>query len=861
MEPTQADRQASISTPLGDDKLLLRRFSGREQLGRMFRYELELLSTDPDIKLSDLLGHPVTVSMTMPDDGTRYFHGFVTSFALIGHSGRFHVYSATVEPWLWFLTRTADSRIFPEKNGQDKVPQIIMGIFREHGFSDFEDKLQRSYKPREHCVQYRETDFNFVMRLMEDEGIYFWFKHEDGKHTMMLCDDYGSHEAIEGYEEVPCHLGADRRDIEYLDSWSVRESVQAGMVALNDHDFMRPNADLQVKSKVARDHEFADFEVYDYPGEYVDPADGEAGDKAGNDDLKSAFEQVAKTRIEELHTQFESAEGGGNVKGLYAGGLFSMMDHPRDDQNREYLIVFAQFELEGDSYGSEGGGGGQEFSCGLTAIDATTPFRSQRLTPKPTIQGIQTATVVGPSSEKIHTDKYGRVKLQFPWDRYGESDENSSCWVRVSQARAGKNWGEMHLPHIGQEVVVSFLEGDPDRPLVIGRVYNEDHMPPKTLPDEKHVSIIRDDFGNQLIFDGTPGEEHIALFSPSKTSGLILGQSQYDVTWSSKKSMVYGTRYSQTRGDSVKISYGKNYSFKKSLDFSIALSSSISIGAGTQVSVFGGMKLGATLGTDISFAVGTKVAFGFTRSIRTSKSDYARTSTKDIKHDSDAEVWLCGGPDDASLVKAAPKELTLTFGKGSPRPSIKDLGVWGTVAAAAGALIGTAGQAWSIADAKESVAEETGNSWTWNTARDQATNDVNSDDLSSGGASWALEGVGYAGAVAGAVAGLVSEEVKDPQHTTEYAKVTLNEKGVAITHAAKGPHTSAAKKPGIKIEAAQSGGKGEIWLKENGDIHIKCSGFLKLQSDDDTIIDGNTVVKKAATFKKKVDTPNISDSG
>ena len=860
MEPTQADRQASISTPLGDDKLLLRRFSGREQLGRMFRYELELLSTDPDIKLSDLLGHPVTVSMTMPDDGTRYFHGFVTSFALIGHSGRFHVYSATVEPWLWFLTRTADSRIFPEKNGQDKVPQIIMGIFREHGFSDFEDKLQRSYKPREHCVQYRETDFNFVMRLMEDEGIYFWFKHEDGKHTMMLCDDYGSHEAIEGYEEVPCHLGADRRDIEYLDSWSVRESVQAGMVALNDHDFMRPNADLQVKSKVARDHEFAEFEVYDYPGEYVDPADGEAGDKAGNDDLKSAFEQVAKTRVEELHTQFESAEGGGNVKGLYAGGLFSMVDHPREDQNREYLIVSAQLELQGDSYGSEGGSGEQEFSIGLTSIDATTPFRSSRLTPKPTIQGIQTATVVGPSSEKIHTDKYGRVKLQFPWDRYGEADENSSCWVRVSQARAGKNWGEMHLPHIGQEVVVSFLEGDPDRPIVIGRVYNEDNMPPKTLPDEKHVSIMRDDFGNEMIFDGTPGEEHISLYSPSKTSGLILGQSMFDVTLSNKRSIVVGERYSQTRGHGISITYGTSYSFKKSWDFSVALSSSVSVGAGTAISVFGGMKAGLSFGAEFSVNVGTKVSGGFNREIRSSKSDYHRAADKDIKMDSKKEVWLSGGKDN-SLVKAGPEEITLTFGTGKTRASPMDWGTAGAVVAAGGALLGSMGQIWSVADAQKSVTDNLTTSWTTNQGRNQATTQVDSKDLTSGGDAWYAEGIGYGATLAGALVGVVSKSDVDPEHASEAAKITLNEKGVAIGQAAKGANDSHAKKGGVKIYFKNGGNKSSLYFKDDGTVHLKCSGILLIKSDDKMQVQNNSEFTKAVKVKGKLDAPNFSDAG
>jgi type VI secretion system secreted protein VgrG len=466
MSEMQAERAVEIFTSLGDDVLLLHRMTATEALGRLFQFDLELLSKDPNIKFEDLLGQNVTVRLELPDDKTRYFNGFVSRFSLTGSLGDLSVYNATVHPWLWFLTRTADCRIFQEM----AVPDIIKQVFRDHGFTDFEEALSGTYRKWPYCVQYRETDFNFVSRLMEQEGIYYYFKHESNKHQLVLADSVSSHEAFPGYEKLPFfppdeHL---RRKEHHVYEWTVSQEVQPGTYALNDFDFERPKANLQVKSSIQRVHAQAEMEIFDYPGEYTQTSEGEV---------------YVRARIEELQAEYEQVQGQANARGLAVGSLFELVDYPRQDQNREYLVVSATHEMESDAYISGSGGQGEDvYSCRFTALHSKQPYRPPRVTPKPLVQGPQTAIVVGPSGEEIYTDKYGRVKVQFHWDRYGKKDENSSCWVRVANVWAGAKWGGIHIPRIGQEVIVEFLEGDPDRPIITGRVYNGDQMPPWELP-------------------------------------------------------------------------------------------------------------------------------------------------------------------------------------------------------------------------------------------------------------------------------------------------------------------------------------------------------------------------------------------
>ena len=469
----QATRLAKITSPLGPDVLLLNEMGGGEELGRLFNYELQLTSLDANIDLNQLLGKPMSVGMQLADGGERYFHGIVARCSQNIDQGQFASYQATLRPWLWLLSRTSDCRIFQNLS----IPQIIKQVFRDLGFSDFEDALSRPYREWEYCVQYRETSFDFVSRLMEQEGIYYFFRHEQDRHVLVLADAYGAHTTVPGYASIPYYpKDEQQRERDHMHNWHLAHEVQPGSLELNDYDFQRPSASIDVRSAMPRPHTAGDYQLYDYPGTYVQSADGE---------------HYARTRIEALQTLHEQIEFSGNARGLGSGHLFSLTGFSRQDQNREYLIVGIRYYITQESLESGGGSGSAQFESSLTCIDAQQSFRPLANTYRPIVKGPQTALVVGPKGEEIWTDQYGRVKVHFYWDRHDQSNENSSCWIRVSQSWAGKNWGSMQIPRIGQEVIVSFLEGDPDRPIITGRVYNAEQTVPYDLPENATQSGMK----------------------------------------------------------------------------------------------------------------------------------------------------------------------------------------------------------------------------------------------------------------------------------------------------------------------------------------------------------------------------------
>jgi len=497
---TQKNREIQIKTPLGDDVLLIHSMNGHEELGKLFEYHLELISDTTDADFNQLIGDTITVSLEVGVGRVRYFNGHISRFAQTGISGHTANYQATVVPWFWFLTQTSDCRIFQNMT----VPDIIKEVFREAGYTDFEDTLSGNYRNWVNCVQYRESDFSFINRLMEQEGIYYFFKHEEDKHTLVLADGYSSHEPVEGYEDVSYHPPAGSTVIkeEHLYAWEVAQQLQPGAYVYQDFDFTAPKKDLLAQSNKKRDHAKADLEIYDYPGEYKEFSDGD---------------QYSRIRLEEIQANHLRANGKGDARGLTVGGLFTLTDHPREDQNLEYLIVSAHYTLMAGDYGSGSGGGDKVYACDINVINAQEPFRPLRTTHRPLVQGPQTAIVVGPSGEEIWTDEHGRVKVQFHWDRYGEANENSSCWIRVSQVHAGKGFGGIDVPRIGEEVIVSFLEGDPDRPIITGRVYNGDNKPPNGLPAAAMISGMKTNStpggggDNTIMLDDTKGNELIRV--------------------------------------------------------------------------------------------------------------------------------------------------------------------------------------------------------------------------------------------------------------------------------------------------------------------------------------------------------------
>lgn len=499
----QAERPFELITPLGRDKLVLRQMSGTEQLGTAFEYRIEALSEDANIDLNSLLGEKVTVRISQPSGGERYVNGHVVAFAQKPSlSTRFAAFELRIRPWIALLAKTVDCRIFQNMSPTD----IIKQVFRDNGFSDFEDRLSATYEQRVFCVQYRETAYSFVHRLMEEEGIYYYVKHFNGNHVLVLADSKSAHDTLPGHAKIPYFPEAniDRRQKESIYDWNVTNSLQSGKIALKDFDFEIPRKDLLQQKLMPGGHPHDSYELYDYPGDYVEAGHGE---------------HYARVRMEEVRWQHEVIAARTSVHGATPGTLFELEKFPRSDQNREYLITAIELLLEDDPYESRLGGQAHEpvFEAGLSLIPSATVYRPRRITPRPLISGPQTAIVVGPAGDEIHTDKHGRVKCQFHWDRYGNSDENSSCWIRVSQPWAGKNWGSIAIPRIGQEVVVEFEEGDPDRPIITGRVYNGDQKTPYELPANKTQSGTKsrsskggssDNF-NELRFEDKKGDEQV----------------------------------------------------------------------------------------------------------------------------------------------------------------------------------------------------------------------------------------------------------------------------------------------------------------------------------------------------------------
>ena len=508
---TQDNRLISITTPLEKDELMIVGIHGAEALGRLFEFELDLISLKGTIVPKDVLGQNVTIELIREDSNKRYINGHISRFGLVSvdeskkeDKKNIYTYRATLVPWLWFHTLYADCRIFQNM----KVPDIIKKVFKDKGNTDISDKLTGTYRTWEYCVQYRETDFNFVSRLMENEGIYFFFSHKDGKHTLVLCDDDSAHDNIEGTSTLS--YKKDKVKVEGEEAiwgWSKGHELATNHYVITDYNPLTPQADLKQEVDAAADKDWPSstkYEVFDFPGSQTSSTDGRS---------------YVVARMKELEAQYSIAHGTSDCRTVAAGGKFTLEGQPTGDDG-DYLISAVSYQILGDDLGFGLGRLADResfYECQITSIPAKTVFRSPRATPKPVVQGPQTAKITGPKGQEIYCDKYGRVKCQFYWDRQGKNDENSSCWIRVSQGHAGKSWGGIDIPRIGEEVIVEFLEGDPDRPIITGRVYNGTNMPPFTLPDKNMVSGLKSNStpggggNNEISMDDSKGKELINI--------------------------------------------------------------------------------------------------------------------------------------------------------------------------------------------------------------------------------------------------------------------------------------------------------------------------------------------------------------
>jgi type VI secretion system secreted protein VgrG len=548
MPVTSSDPILSVTTPAGGT-LAVTAFEGREGVSRLFEFTVDLLADTDALAFDTLLGRGVTVHLLLGDNTPRHFHGLVRSVAQGGTthdaSGEQRTaYRLTLVPALWTLTRTRRSRIFQQMTVRQILEQVLTGL-------TMQVDLRGKYEPRNYCVQYRETDFEFVSRLMEEEGIFYFFKHVDGAHTLILGDEPAAHPALPGrpIPFKPTQGGAQPEDAIY--GWQKEQTLTAGKVVLWDHTFEMPGRNHAATAPIhattavgAVTHKLAvggndAFELYDYPGGYakrfdgVDPGGGERA--ADLQKIARDNDRTVKLRMQAEEAGAVATEGASTCRQLMAGHKFTVAGHPNADGT--YVVMELEHEASAGDVAMSGSSEGFEYKNRFVCIPASVPARPPRSTPRPLVTGCQTATVVGPRGEEIYVDKYGRVKVQFHWDREGQRDANSSCWVRVATPWAGKMWGAVHLPRIGQEVVVDFLEGDPDRPIILGSVYNAEQMPPYALPENRTQSGVKsrsspqgtDEMFNELRFEDKKGEEHIFLQAQKDLKVLVENDETRDV--------------------------------------------------------------------------------------------------------------------------------------------------------------------------------------------------------------------------------------------------------------------------------------------------------------------------------------------
>ncbi len=610
----QQQRSISVATPLGKDAFLLEGFSGTEEMSRPSLFEVDLLSEDHGIAPADIVGKPITVTVSESGSDPRWFHGRVARFSAGNLVAReFRSYRASVVPWFWFLAKRSGCRIFQGKS----VVEIAEQLLGELKFADYETGGISGALPKlDYCVQYRESDLSFLSRLFEDAGIFYSIRHEEDKDVLVLGDSKRAYVPCKE-DSVPFSPGTFTPN--HVSRWEHRYGFVSGAWAHADFNFETPLSKLRSNVNTVVDLPDTDpFEIYDYPGKF---ADGSGGDAR------------VRLRMEEEEAGYDVVEGESSCRSFTIGGKFTLASHEcANEENQEYVLVGLRHTARDTSY-RESGSGTVTYSNSFRCIPAAVAFRPPRVTPKSVVQGPQTAIVVGPSGEEIHTDKYGRVKVQFHWDREGKNDEKSSCWVRVAQNWAGKNWGVVFHPRIGHEVIVDFLEGDPDRPIIVGRVYNADQTPPYEVPANQTQSGIK----SRSSKGGDPETFNELRFEDKKDSELVYLHAQKDQTNVVENDQALNVGHDQKVeiGNDQSISVGNNRSEAVAKDRTLSVGANKSEDVADNKSVSVGGNHSESVGGDMSVSVSKKRTM---------------TVTNDLAEDVGGAMTLTVGKDSSTTI-------------------------------------------------------------------------------------------------------------------------------------------------------------------------------------------------------------------
>lgn len=598
-----------------------------EGISKLFRYELSLIHEEVDegyvptiVNTNAVLGQPMLIAVNQPDATQRYFHGIVAHFTQGHRDGRFTYYNAVLVPRVWLLTQRAQSRIFQQKSVPDILREVFTGL-------EVTYEIQGTFHPRDYCVQYRETDFNFASRLMEEEGIYYYFEHSDSGHRMVVANTPQSHRECPGKAKIPYILDVTREEgfLGCIHQWQFDQILQTGKYSLWDHTFELPHKRLEAEkpSRVIVGGN-QQLEIYDYPGGYAKRFAGI--DKSGGvqaSELQKIFEdnqRTAELRMQEIDAGLKVSSGKGNCAALTAGYRFEIFNHPSGETNGAYVITSVSHEaVQSPAYVSNEIGDEPyktEFSC-IRYGSGNAPYRPPSTAQKPIVHGSQTAVVVGPPGEEIFVDKYGRVKVQFHWDRAGQANASSSCWIRVAQTSASTRWGSIYIPRIGQEVVIDFLEGDPDRPLIVGTVYNASELPPYTLPDEKTKTVIfKSDSSkggggfNEIRIEDKKGSEQVFIHAEKNKDTRIknddltfIGRDRHSIISKDDLSQIKGDKHLQIRGDQNE-KVGGTVSLSVTGDMQEKVGIKYALDAGTEVHIKSGTNLVLETGTTLTLKVG-----------------------------------------------------------------------------------------------------------------------------------------------------------------------------------------------------------------------------------------------------------------